>query len=160
MCCCDPIALSEITKFCGGMIKHFEFGSVYRTVMKVVFLEKQKCNVTYKSGLQLQIPYRKQDQYTNRPVCALVAYDSGFMHCCLLLSEQHNGIDLHSDNSAKPKRGFELLAASYHSDGKNRREAETCLQFHVVVATVTESRVDTWSGHREMSRTMTALTCV
>ena len=90
--------------------------------MKVMFLEKQKRSVTYKSELQLRIPYRTQDQYTARPVCALVACDSGFMHFCLLLWEQHNGIDLHSVNSAKPKRGFELLAASYLCNGKNRRD--------------------------------------
>jgi len=78
-----------------------------------MFFEKQKRIVTYKSELQLRIPYRTQDQYTARPVCALVACDNGFMHFCLLLREQHNGSDLHSANSAKPKRGFELLAASY-----------------------------------------------
>jgi hypothetical protein len=130
------------------------------TSMKVMFLEKQKRSVTYKSELQLRIRYRTQDQYTARPVCALVACDSGFMHFCLLLWQQHNGIDLHSANSAKPKRGFELLAASYLWNCKNRHDTDTSLQFHVVQAKVSGSRAATCSGHRQKSGTMPALTCV
>jgi len=130
------------------------------TSMEAMFLEKQNRSVTYKSELQLRIPYRTQDQYTARPVCALVACDSGFMHFCLLLWEQYNGIDLHRANSAKSKRGFELLAASYLSNGKNRHETETSLEFHIVVATVSGSRAATCSGHREKSETMLALTSV
>jgi hypothetical protein len=117
--------------------------------MKVMFLGKQERNVTYKSELQLRIPYRTQDQYTVRPVCALVACDSGCMYFCLLFWEQHNGTDLHSANTAKPKRGFELLAASYLRNGKNTHETETSLQFHVVVAKASGSRAASCTGHRE-----------
>ena len=63
-------------------------------------------------------------------------------------------------HSAKHKRGFELLAASYLWNGKNRHEAETSLRFHVVVAIGSGSRAATCSGHREKSGTMPALTSV
>jgi hypothetical protein len=76
--------------------EHFEFGGVYINESHVLGKRERKRDMQVRITITDSLP--RQDQYTARPVCALVACDNGFMHFCLLLWEQHNGIDLHSAN--------------------------------------------------------------